>query len=105
MTESKGKVKVNGRFVYPEVHAFEAAEERTGRKDGQWNVTITRLHREVMANKASAAKALANCNRSTTRWPFQPIVRNCSTPRRDENSNSFMSNCSVSFQTPDAVGD
>jgi len=58
MTEGKGKVKVGGRFVYPEVYAFEVQKVELEKKTGIWNPIITRLQREIIAGKTNSQKAL-----------------------------------------------
>ncbi len=58
MTEGKGKVKVGGRFVYPEVYAFEVQKSELEKKTGAWNPVITRLQRDIIAGKTNSQKAL-----------------------------------------------
>ena len=58
MTEGKGKIKVGGRFIYPEVYAIEKQKDELDKKTGAWNQTITRLQREIVAGKSQSQKAL-----------------------------------------------
>ncbi len=58
MTEGKGKVKVGGRFVYPEVYAFEVQKDDLVKKTGAWNPIITRLQRDIIAGKTNSQKAM-----------------------------------------------
>jgi len=59
MTEGKGKVKVGGKYVYPEVYAFNEAKETLKKNTGKWNKLIENLQKDVVANNANADKALA----------------------------------------------
>ncbi len=59
MTEGKGKVKVGGKYVYPEVYAFNEAKETHKKNTGKWNKLIDNLQKDIIANNANAEKALA----------------------------------------------
>ena len=58
MSEGKGKVKVGGRYVYPEVYAFEERKKELEKKTGAWNPIVTRLQRDIVAGKANSQKSL-----------------------------------------------
>ncbi|MDX1926366.1 MAG: hypothetical protein SFV81_07610 [Pirellulaceae bacterium] len=59
MTEGKGKVKVGGKYVYPEVYAFDDAKETLKKNAGKWNRQIDNLQREILAKNSNSEKALA----------------------------------------------
>lgn len=59
MTEGRGKVKVGGKYVYPEVYAFNEARETLKKNTGKWNKLIDNLQKDILANNANADKALA----------------------------------------------
>jgi hypothetical protein len=59
MTEGKGKVKVGGKYVYPEVYAFNEANETRKKNIGRWNKLIENLQKDILANNSNADKALA----------------------------------------------
>lgn len=59
MTEGKGKVKVGGKFLYPEVYAFNETKETIKKNTGKWNKLIDNLQKDVIAHNANADKALA----------------------------------------------
>ncbi len=59
MTEGKGKVKIGGKYVYPEVYAFNEAKETQKKNTGKWNKLIDNLQKDIVANNANADKALA----------------------------------------------
>lgn len=60
MTEGKGKVKIGGRYVYPEVYAFNAAKESLNKSIAKWNKPIDQMHKDIIANGSKSAKALAD---------------------------------------------
>ncbi len=59
MTEGKGKVKIGGKYVYPEVHAFNEAKAALKENSGKWNKLISNLQKDVIARNANADKASA----------------------------------------------
>jgi tetratricopeptide (TPR) repeat protein len=59
MTEGKGKVKINGKYVYPEVHAFNEAKKALQEKTKEWEVVIKRLQSAYLSKSSNSQKSLA----------------------------------------------
>ena len=59
MTEVRGKVKVGGKFVMPEMYAFTEAKKTAKENTGKWNTLIDNLQKLIVANKSHSEKALA----------------------------------------------
>ncbi len=59
MTEGKGKVKVDGKYQYPEVYAFNEAKATLKKNTGKFNKQIDNLQKDIVAKNANADKALA----------------------------------------------
>ena len=94
MSEGKGKVKVGGRYVYPEVYAFEERKKELEKKTGAWNPIVTRLQRDIVAGKSNSQKvAWKNCCRSVTRSPFQLWARGWWIKKRRRRCSCCTSNC------------
>jgi tetratricopeptide (TPR) repeat protein len=81
MTEGKGKVKVSGRFVYPEVYAFEADKKAREEKEGQWRVVINRLHGVIESGKSNAPKALAELRQTNDPFAIRALGEKLNDPK------------------------
>ncbi len=104
MTEGKGKVKVGGRYVYPEVYAFEAQKEDFDKKSGAWNVIVTRLQRDIVAGKSNAARALEELMAINDPYAVPALGARLVDPKTPTKVQLLYVQLLTQFQSSDAVG-
>jgi hypothetical protein len=103
MTEGKGKVKVGGKYVYPEVYAFDDAKETLKKNAGKWNRQIDNLQREILAKNSNSEKALAELMQIDDPYAASVLGSKLLAPKTPTRLKLIYIQMLSQFQTSDAV--
>lgn len=104
MTEGKGKVKINGKYVYPEVHAFNDAKDTLQKKTKEWELVVRRLQTAYLAKSSNSQKSLAELLQINDPFAVPALgkfLNDAKTPR--DLKMQYIQMLSQ-FQVPEAVG-
>jgi tetratricopeptide (TPR) repeat protein len=103
MTEGKGKVKIGGKYVYPEVYAFNDAKETLKKNTGKWNRQIDNLQKDIIANNANSERALAELLQINDPYAVSVIGAKLLAPKTPVKLQLIYIQMLTQFQSPDAV--